>query len=204
MLLERVLPLHCVVCRRAGRPLCPDCAAQLTPPPEPPQLDGLDAAVALFAYEGAGRDVIAALKFSNHRDALVSLAPMLAGAADAAAGEPFDVVTWVPTSAARRRARGYDQARLLAGSVSRSLGVGRRSLLRRTDRAAQTGRTRTARLSTRFGARGVVPGTVVLVVDDVRTTGASLSAAAVALRAAGARRVVGGTLAATPAARGRW
>lgn len=180
--------------------MCAACAERLAPPPEAGELRGLDAAVALFAYDGAGRQVVGALKFRNHRDAVASLAPMLAGAADAAAAPAtIDVVTWIPTTAARRRARGYDQARLLATAVARTLGVPVRALLRRADDGVQTGRDRAARSAVAFHPRRTAAGASVLVVDDVRTTGASLSAAAVALRSAGATTVLGATLAATPA-----
>jgi predicted amidophosphoribosyltransferase len=150
--------------------------------------------VALFAYEGAGRAVIARLKFANHRDALAPMATMLAAAIDA----PVDLVTWVPTSAGRRRERGFDQAELIARAVARSLGVPARATVRRTGRSPQTGQGRSQRLTTRFVPRRPVPGSVVAVVDDVRTTGASLVGVARAVRDAGAVGVVGATFAATP------
>lgn len=191
------LPRHCAVCRSVGAPLCPPCAARLTPPPVAPPLAGLDRVVALFAYEGAGRTVIGRLKFANHRDALVPLATMLAAAID----EEVDVVTWVPTSARRRRRRGYDQAELVARAVARSLGVPARPTVRRVDRTPQAGRGRSQRWATAFVPRGR-PGAprwrCVAVVDDVRTTGASLAGVAAALRSIGVSRVVGATLAATP------
>ena len=189
-----LLPRHCVVCRSVGMALCPRCAASLRPAPEAPPGPGLDRVVALFAYEGAGRTVIGRLKFDNHRDALGPLAAMLGAAVD----EQVDLVTWVPTVAARKRRRGYDQAELIARDVAASLGVPARATVRRLDRVAQTGRGRAERLGARFVARTRLRGEIVAVVDDVRTTGASLAGVAVALRAAGAGRVIGATLAATP------
>ena len=114
--------------------------------------------------------------------------------------ERVDVVTWAPTSARRRRRRGYDQAELLARAVAWRLGVPCRRLLRRVDdpRGPQTGRTRAERLAgPTFVARRRVRG-VVLVVDDVVTTGATLRAAETALLAGGARSVRSIAAAATP------
>jgi predicted amidophosphoribosyltransferase len=143
--------------------------------------------VALLAYDGPGRALVARLKYRNERAALGRLAAALAGAAPGGAG----VLTWVPTSAARRRQRGFDQAELLARAVGRRLGLRCRPLLRRRPGPAQTGRSRAERRAAppTFTARRPTTGTVLLV-DDVVTTGATASAAARALRAAGADRVV--------------
>ena len=109
-----------------------------------------------------------------------------------------DVVTWLPTTGRRRRRRGYDQARLLARAVSGASTVPRRRLLHRVDGLPQTGRSRRDRLTApSLRVAGPVTGVVVLV-DDVVTTGASLQAAARALVDAGADRVHGLTLAQTP------
>jgi preprotein translocase subunit SecA len=151
---------------------------------------------AAFAFEGVGRRLVLALKYANAR-----------GVARAVAAEmvrhvppgSVDAVTWAPTSASRRRHRGYDQAELLARAVARRLGVPCRRLLDRVSGPAQTGRTRGERLlGPSFRVRRRPPGRV-LVVDDVVTTGATLAAAERALRSAGAREVRCIAAAATPA-----
>jgi predicted amidophosphoribosyltransferase len=143
--------------------------------------------VALLAYDGPARRLLARLKYANERAALRGLAAALADAAPSGAS----VVTWVPTTAARRRERGFDQAELLARAVARRLRLPCRPLLRRAPGPAQTGRSRAERrtappaFTPRRPARGPV-----LLVDDVVTTGATASAAARALRAGGAPRVL--------------
>jgi competence protein ComFC len=110
-----------------------------------------------------------------------------------------DVVTWAPTSKDRRRRRGFDQAELLARRVARELGLPSAALLRRAHGPPQTGRLAAER---RVGPAFVVVAarvpSHVLVVDDVVTTGATLTAAARALRHAGAATVVGVAAARTP------
>jgi predicted amidophosphoribosyltransferase len=101
-----------------------------------------------------------------------------------------DVVTWVPTTSARRRERGFDQAELLARAVARELRVPCRELVRRRAGPVQTGRSA---LDRRRGPVielrvDTVPRRVLLI-DDVVTTGTSVSVVAGTLRRGGARFV---------------
>ena len=191
-MLDLLLPRRCVCCGARSPGLCATCAVSLPAAPDLAPPPGLRACWSLLSYEGTGRDVVAALKFRHHHDALGLLCEAMASMVD----RPVDVVTWAPTSAARRRRRGFDQSELLARSVGSRLGRPCRSLLRRTGSGTQTGRGRTERLrgAAFVPTRGAVSGAV-LVVDDVRTTGATLCAAADALVLRGHPEVLGLTLA---------
>jgi ComF family protein len=196
-----VLPGRCAGCGRAAEPVCAVCAAGLHPPPPLPVPPALDGWVASFAYEGVAREVVARVKYRNQRAAL----PWLADAMTAAFAErfpavAFEVVTWAPASAARRHASGFDHGELLARAVGRRLDLPVTRLLTREPGPPQTGLSRAAR-GPGPGLRAAserARGRAVVLVDDVVTTGATLSAAASALRRAGAVTVVGLTAAATP------
>jgi len=173
--------------------LCPRCHSS------PFQLDGLRAfgfhshtlrtAIHEFKYEGLYS--LAAPLGQAMSQAWPELAPNL----------PIDVIVPVPLHASRERERGYDQAALLAGEVGRGLGcpVVTGCLIRTRRTRPQVGldaAQRQANVADAFAcAPGRLSGRQVLLIDDVCTTGATLEAAAAALRGAGARAVRAYTLA---------
>lgn len=185
-------PPHCRRCGRhletgpAGTQICADCAGR------PP---AFDRAFSPCLYEGALQKLIQAFKYRG-RDYLAGcLARLLAGHIrehrDTFA--VIDCVTGVPLHAARLREREYNQAQLLAAEVSRFLErplvTGCLTRIRHT--ASQTGlapeqRRANLRGSFRCGRPDLVAGRHFLLVDDVLTTCATASAAAQALKDAGA------------------
>jgi len=194
-----LLPTTCPVCGAHGSAPCAGCAADLRRAPSLPTPAGVDSCAALLAYDGAGRELVARLKYRNARSSV----PFLARGMAALAPPGTDLVTWAPTTPARVRARGFDQARLLAGAVARDLGLPCRPLLRRASGPAQTGRDAVSRYAgPGFAARRRLAGRRVLLVDDVVTTGATVAAAARALREAEAAEVHVLAAARTPPSRG--
>ena len=187
-------------CDRPGPSPCPACIGALRPPAEAPCPLALASCRSLFDYDERGRDLVVALKYRNRRDVAAVLG---AGMAALVERTDVDLVTWAPTSGARRAARGYDQSRLLAVGVAAALGRPCARLLRRSRDAPQTGLASAAR---RRGPTFTVlarPPERVLVVDDVVTTGATLSAAGRSLVRAGADAVHGLTAARTSLKLGR-
>jgi predicted amidophosphoribosyltransferase len=199
--LDLLFPARCVGCGARPAALCPACLARagpVPPSPEPPPPPGLDWWVAAFAYEGAVREALARVKYRNARSAVPLLAAALVRRLrEHPGGCAIDVVTWPPTTAARRQQRGFDQAEHLARVVGRGLGVPVRACLTRSAGAAQTGRSAAERRRGPAFRPRAVGGLRVLLVDDVATTGTTLAAAAAALRAGGAGGVAAATVART-------
>lgn len=161
--------------------------------------------VSALPYEGDIRRRVVDMKYRGRRSFARELARHLADAVRNDENGHVDVVTWAPTSSSRRRRRGFDQAAVIARHVARELGVPCRRLLVRESRAAQTGRSRVARLAgPRFRALHTRRPRRVLVVDDVVTTGATLRAAAHALTASGWGDVTLAAVASTPRGNVEW
>lgn len=198
---DAVFPASCPGCGMRGHQstvgVCAQCEAGVRPPPSVPPPPGIDWWVAAFAYEGAIREAIAGAKYRDHRAVLSWLAARLSDACPR--DTAIDVVTWIPASPTRRRVRGVDHAEVLARHLARRCDLPVRRVLVRPSGPTQTGRPAFER---RGGPRLVAVSSLaslsILVVDDVATTGGTASAAARALRHAGARSVGFASVARTP------
>lgn len=165
--------------------------------------DGLRCAAPLW-YEDRVRDGIRRFKFSGAASSAEIMGALLACcAAETFSGE-FDAVTWVPVSRKRLRKRGYDQARLLAQSACRLWNTEPEQFLVKTvDNPAQSGLSEpAARRANVLGVYDIANGAKiqdrhVLLVDDVCTTGATLTECVRVLRDAGAKQVMCVTVART-------
>jgi predicted amidophosphoribosyltransferase len=194
-----IAPPLCAACGRSCRPeavVCTRCGRRLAAAEPllgkgPP---GLDRAWSSAPHEGVARSLVAALKFRHllpvadlMADRIQWLAPahMLSGA-----------IVPVPPAPSRLRRRGFDPAGELAAALAERLDAPLQPCLARRGGRRQVGRRRAERLGQppRVQATGAAPRSVLLI-DDVLTTGATMSACAQALRAAGAARVVAVTFA---------
>jgi ComF family protein len=142
-------------------------------------------------YEAAARKAIHALKYKG----VSGLAPVMArGMVDTLSewAPPVQTIVPVPLTGHRRRLRGYNQSELLAREVSRITGLPleSRAIARRRSGASQVSQpdreSRRRNVADAFapGPRCVAGG--VLLIDDVMTTGATLSACARVLVSRGA------------------
>jgi predicted amidophosphoribosyltransferase len=160
---------------------------------EPPE--GVDRITSCADHEGVPRELLAAYKFRH----LTGLAGLIAGFMADVAGPVAEggMLVQVPPARLRTWLRGFDPVAALADEISVLTGVPPPSeaVLVRRGSGRQRGRGRSGRLADppdirpAEGAARRLGGREVLLVDDVMTTGATLSAAAGALRKAGASRV---------------
>lgn len=202
-LLDYIYPPQCAGCGRIDHDLCPSCRARLSRPdavllihncPAP-----LTAAAATGPHEGIIREVVQALKY----DARPQLGQVLGARAAAALQQtnwPVELILPVPLHTLRLRERGYNQSQRIAETVALMSGIplSESSLLRTRATRSQVGLTgpeRRLNLQDAFVADGdAVSQRHVLLVDDVFTTGSTLSACATALFTVGAASVYGLTI----------
>lgn len=177
---------------------CPPCASTIAPPTASP------GEVAIGAFGGALQDAVHRLKYGGRPDIAFALGHLLAQRC-ALVIDGVCVVVPVPLSVPRLRERGYNQAGLVAREIARALGchldVSTLLRARATTKLAQLGESeRRSEIAGAFAiaAGQSVRGRRVLLVDDVRTTGATLDEASRVIEAAGGAVVGRAVLAVTP------
>jgi ComF family protein len=203
-LLDLALPARCPGCGREGPPICESCApgldARLELPGGVPIGLPSDVPAPLLQLEwcapfgGMVRRALHELKYSGETRLAVPLGEAVARRWRRV-GAGGDVLVPVPVHADRARRRGYDQAELIARAAGRALGLPCAPILERTRATiAQFDLDRSTRATNVRGAfslrervqRAHLAGRWIVLVDDVVTTGATLSACAEPLLAAGA------------------
>lgn len=207
-LLDLLFPRKCPFCQRLAEGealLCPDCQRTLpwlTEKAAERSPEFLKLCVSPLAYRGPVAESIHRYKFSGRRNYAAAYGALMAQCVLDHPDVTFDLLSWAPLSRKRLRRRGYDQARLLARAVGERLNVPVTPVLvKRRDIPAQSGLLeQAARRANVLGAYELLPGAEVtgrrvLLVDDVVTSGATLSECARVLLTAGAAQVCAVTLA---------
>ncbi len=182
----RLTLLRGPLCERCGAPVawpvarCRDCAGRRL---------GFARARSAVAYEGPAVRLVWAWKEGGRRTLAREAAALVAAAVER---PEVDAIAFVPAVADRRRWRGHNPARALAGELATHWELPVVDALVRCGRPCrQRGlplAERRRNVAGAFRGRGLFPGAAALV-DDVYTTGATVSEAARALRSAGAGRV---------------
>lgn len=173
--------------------LCPDCAFEAPP---------FERAAAYGPYTGGLRELIHLLKYEQIKPAAKVLGRMMAEAATTLELRGEVIVIPVPLHASKLRQRGFNQSELIAKEALRHLHGYQNAhftlevalMKRRRDTPSQVGMTREERAENLCGAFGVttrsrIRGQQVLLVDDVLTTGATVSECTRVVRRAGAKQV---------------
>ncbi len=183
-----VPPLGDRCCPRCGFPSGDHCRACRDLDPR------IIRARAAYPFMGWVSESVRLLKYASETDRARSIVELMAPAA-ADCGD-VDVVVPVPLHDRKLDERGYNQSAVLAEGIARSLGIPSCDWLSRTRHtASQVSLDRTDRLENVLGAFAVQPswipepGIRVLLVDDVRTTGATFNACVYALAAIQPRSV---------------
>lgn len=197
--LELLFPPRCIFCGRAiapGTKVCSGCTAEVSPVNTvrcmnlPGTGKNIRCAV-LYSYEGRARQSVIRFKFYGEKKYADFYAEKLAELVRKNLGaEGFDLVTAVPVSQERRKARGYNQSELLARRLARELSVPYEDcLVKLRDNPEQHSLSRRDRLKNVRGVYRALPqasGKRILLVDDIVTTGSTLLECARVLYGGGA------------------
>ncbi len=206
---EWLFPPRCVFCRKVMEKdgVCDKCEAELPYRAQcevKEEIMFVDRAFSCFHYEGDVRNAILRYKFGGLQKYAVDFSEYLEECINMNLLGEYDIISWVPLSRARLRSRGYDQARLLAEEVCFRIGKEMPiKVLQKAINAAPQSRQgdKSRRMANIIGAYELcgqdVAGKRIILIDDILTTGATVSECARVLKTAGASAVYVLTLAKT-------
>lgn len=206
-LLDLLYPTRCVFCHRLiepGERMCAKCLRELPGTPNGAQVQSfpfVKRCLSPLYYVDDVRASLLRYKFQSAVGYAEVYGDFLAKCIDENEVS-CDSITWVPLSRRRLRRRGYDQAKLLAEGLAAHMGVDCVRLLKKPrDNPPQSGIDKAEKRRANVAGRYVVcspelvKGRDVLLVDDIVTTGATLSECARMLKQAGAKSVTAVTVA---------
>ena len=203
-----------MVCRREGSYLCANCETDLPPLQKPfcflcasprvPQLcescrrsaPAFDSVRAPYEFRDSARSIIHDLKYRNVRIAVPHISRLLAEYLERNP-YPIDAYCPVPLHPRRERSRGFNQSEIIAQHLSKVTGVPvDTTALRRTRNtppqvSMESSSDRQSNIADAFECVSDVEGRRYMLIDDVVTTGSTMSACADALKDAGAANVWG-------------
>src|SRR5262245_16606272 len=210
-LISLLAPPLCAACgerRSLAEVICERCERELATAPKvvEPGPGGIHLVASVAPFEGVPRWIVHGLKYGRRlslarvaADAMLRVLPDVVPAGSRReADEAALALVPVPPAAWRWRWRGFDPAEEIALALARTSGIPVEPCLRRRGGRRQVGRIRSQRLSDppRIKLDGAAPASALLV-DDVWTTGSTISACGRALRSGGCRHVVAVTFART-------
>lgn len=209
LVLDLLFPPKCMLCHglmeNSSQPVCNRCLQSELPEIERPltNVQYFETTVATFRYEEPITGAILRLKFHGMASYAGQFGRWMAVTVRDRLEGKFDLISWVPCSRRRVWTRGFDQAELLAKALARELGQEAVPTLRKVRHNPKQSRTKGAarRRANVLGAYRAldlaqIQGKRILLVDDVLTTGATLSECGKTLRLAGSGELVCAVIAA--------
>lgn len=195
---DLVFPPICGHCGRVDFRFCGDCLRQLTALPlaaASQRHESLDGLCATGEQEGILESAVKSFKYHDAIQLRIPLAARLAGSLRRRQWK-IDAIAPVPLHADRELERGYNQSELLSWQLAEATGIPCETSwlarIRETNQQAQLAASeRRQNVEGAFQASAEVEGKSILLVDDVVTTGSTLGACALALRAQQAESVYG-------------
>ena len=208
-IMDLLFPPRCAFCRRflnkGESGICRECEKTLLSSGADCKMTGdfFAGCVAPLNYEGLVRDSVLRFKFKEATSYAGVYGKIIADCVRRNFEGKYDIISWVPLSRERLKKRGYDQAMLLALAAALELSdVAAETLIKHTDVPAQSGagsaEKRRANISGVYTVSDpeLIAGKRVLLIDDIITSGSTLSECAKTLLEAGAEEVRCATLAA--------
>ncbi len=206
-ILDALFPPKCVFCKKLlkedSKDFCPECGKAHSGSGE--LITGVGAfslCVSALNYKDDVRKAFHRFKFGGKVNYASPFGRLMADTIKNQLKDRYDIITWVPISARRRRNRGYDQAMLLAYSVALELeDVAAEAIHKVKDTPAQSNINDPSRRKSNIRDAyavldpSLIMGKRVLLIDDIFTTGATLSECSRVLLNAGAAEVVGAVFA---------
>lgn len=207
-LLDLLFPPKCAFCRRLVKSnnnlLCPACRANLpyTEDGGAQHGDFFRLCISALYYEDRVREALLRYKFQGSSGYAGTFGRLLADCIRANLRGQYDLISWVPLSRERLRERGYDQAMLLAQAAALELqdvAVSTLDKVRNAEKQSGVGSAEKRRANIsgayRVADAELIQGRRILLIDDIVTTGATLSECARTLLEGGASQVVCATVA---------
>jgi len=197
LLAKALFPRKCFGCLSPGKYFCRTCRAKIFRT-EREKLGEIDLVLSFSSYrEPAVKNALRRLKYSSVRDLAEELAEIASESVMSHIGRKELLMTYIPMTEKRKRARGFNQAELLARKFAEKMEFEfSPALLKARETKPQAEiknrEERFLNIKNAFSiAEGVSLPEEIIVVDDIITTGATMREAARVLKSAGVQKVIG-------------
>ncbi|MFZ4648869.1 MAG: ComF family protein [Patescibacteria group bacterium] len=206
LILDFLFPLRCLGCQREGFWLCPSCVETLPLDPSYERFERILVFSVCDYEKNIIKKIIKICKFSGVRDLATILGHLVIRGAvhfpeikDLLENNSSLIIIPIPLSPRRERERGFNQSLIIAQEISDYFKIPLLDKLKKSERKPQSGLSANKRAknieAAFFWAGGNLSNYRIILIDDVVTTGSTLSEAAKILKQSGAKRITGLTVA---------